>query len=455
MREKTDNLSDSLDPQDVEAVAAVEGLAGRRAALAVLVAVLDKKQALDHVLEQDSAFHALSQQDRAFCRMIVSSVLRRLGQIDDLIAKAEARPGSTPPILQHILRMGVVQIMFMAVPDHAAVDTSVKLAIDAKMERQKGFVNGVLRTITRSGPAWLSMQDEVRLNTPEWLLKLWIEDYGLGPAAEIAAANLSEAPLDLTVKDPASKSYWASQFKATELLSGTLRKPSGGRVQDMEGFADGHWWVQDASAAMPAKLFGDIAGQQIVDLCAAPGGKSIQMASMGARVVALDRSAKRLKKLEENAARLGFLDQIEAQIADAGEWVPADRAPVPYILLDAPCSATGTIRRHPDAPHLKSAQDVTRLCDVQARILDHAFEILSVGGILVYCTCSLQRAESEDQISAFLARVPTAARLPIQAEELGGYDESLTQEGDLRVLPFHQAALGGMDGFYIARITKI
>lgn len=431
-----------------------DGLAARRAALSLLNAVLDKRQALDVALEQDAAFNALNPRDRSFCRMIVSTALRRLGQIDDLIARAEERPdGSKTPALQNILRLGVVQVMFMAVADHAAVDTCVDLAVESGLSRQKGFVNAVLRTMTRSGPAWLSLQDEVRLNTPEWLLKMWIADYGLGVAAEIAKANLSEAPLDLTVRDQGSKNYWASQFKATELLSGTLRKTSGGRVQDMEGFAEGAWWVQDASAAMPAQLFGGIKGQTVVDLCAAPGGKSIQMASMGAHVVALDRSAKRLKRLEENAQRLGFEDAIDIQVGDAAAWAPPEAAP--YILLDAPCSATGTIRRNPDAPHLKAPQDVARLGDLQARILENAFEILSVGGILVYCTCSLQKAEGEAQIEAFLAAHPNAARLPVQAEELGGYDESLSDDGDLRILPFHQAALGGMDGFYISRLTKV
>ncbi|MGB0720454.1 MAG: RsmB/NOP family class I SAM-dependent RNA methyltransferase, partial [Bdellovibrionales bacterium] len=354
---------------------------------------------------------------------------------------------------RHILRIGTAQIMFMAVPDHAAVDTCVKLCCEAGLERQKGFVNAVLRTITRSGPVWLSKQDEGRLNTPEWLLKSWIEDYGLGTAAEIAKANLSEAPLDITIKNESDRNHYSSIFKATQLLTGTLRKTTGGRVQDLEGFAEGAWWVQDASAAIPAKLFGDLTGRSVVDLCAAPGGKSVQLAAMGADVIAIDRSVNRLKRLEENAERLGFRDRIDILAEDAAVWKPP--APVPYILLDAPCSATGTVRRHPDAPHLKAPGDIARLCDLQARILANAFDMLMVGGVLVYCTCSLQKDEGERQIMAFLTRTPNAARLPVLAEELNGYDESLTPDGDLRILPFHQAALGGMDGFYIARITKV
>lgn len=431
----------------------IEGLAARRVVLSILCDVLDRKQALDHVLDSHDGFKGLVQRDRAFARMLVTTIIRRLGQIDDLIAKAEERPGTKTPKLQHILRLGVAQIMFMAVPDHAAVDTSVRIAEEEGLERQKGFVNGLLRTIVRSGPEWLSRQDEARLNTPEWLLKLWIEDYGLGMAAEIAKANLSEAPLDITVKDKKDKNYWAAQFKATEMLTGTLRKTSGGRVQDMEGFDQGHWWVQDASAAMPAKLFGDIHGQTVIDMCAAPGGKTIQMVSMGANVIAIDRSRNRLKRLEENAVRLGYEDKIQVIASDAATWRPKDQ--VPYILLDAPCSATGTIRRHPDVVHLKSQGDIARLCDLQWRLLENAFDMLMPGGILVYCTCSLQKSEGEGQIAAFLEAHGNAARLPIQPEELGGYDESLTEDGDLRILPFHQAALGGMDGFYVSRLTKI
>lgn len=430
------------------------GLESRKIALFIIGQVLDKKQALDHVLESDASFHSLSSQDKAFVRMIVSTALRRLGQIDDLIANAEDRASTKTPVIQNILRLAVVQIMFMAVPDHAAVDTAVRLSEEQGYTRQKAFVNAILRTITRSGPAWLAKQDEVRLNTPEWLLKTWIADYGLGEAAKIAEANLVEAPLDITIKHERDRNHYASLFKASELLTGTLRKTTGGRVQDLEGFSEGAWWVQDASAAIPAQLFGDINGKVVVDLCAAPGGKSVQLASLGADVVALDRSANRLKRVEENAARLGFEDQIAVQVADAAHWKPPQ--PLSYILLDAPCSAIGTVRRHPDVLHLKRQQDVTRLADTQARILANAFEILATGGVLVYCTCSLQKDEGERQIEMFLSNTPNAARLPIDAkEDLNGFDEALTEDGDLRILPYHQSAIGGMDGFFISRITKV
>lgn len=435
-----------------EAPGAHEMMSARRAALELLSVVLSQKQALDHVLERHEGFRALPIRDKAFCRMLTSTTLRRLGQIDDLIRQALHKGGENHITLQNILRLGVTQIMFMDVPDHAAVDTSVRLADAAELDRKKGFVNGVLRTITRSGKEWVARQDEGRLNTPEWLLKSWIEDYELRTAAEIAKANLAEAPLDISIKDEADRNYWQSTFKATQIGTGTLRCHAGGPVQEREGFHDGKWWVQDAAAAMPAKLFGDIEGRTVIDLCAAPGGKTMQLAAQGARVIALDRSAQRMKRLSENLERMRLADKVKIEIADAAEWHPKE-APR-YILVDAPCSATGTIRRHPDVAHLKSPNDIQRLIETQARILNNAFEMLAPGGTLIYCTCSLQKSEGEDQILRLFENHINAYKIPITANEIGGLDEAITDHGDVRLLPYHLAALGGMDGFFISRITK-
>lgn len=431
----------------------VEMLAARRVALELLDHILSRKQTLDQALESVKAFKSLPGRDRAFCRMLVATALRRLGQIDDLIARAQDKTGSPNLLLHNILRLGATQLMFMDVPDHAAVDTSVRLAEAYGLERQKGFVNGLLRTLTRSGREWLSRQDEARLNTPEWLLKLWIEDYGLRKAAEIAGAHLAEAPLDISLKDQGRKAYWLETLGAQEIAKNTLRRAAGGAVHELPGFDDGMWWVQDASASIPAGLFGDVAGRVVVDLCAAPGGKTLQLASAGAYVIAIDRSAPRLKKLEENAQRMRLEEHIEIVVSDAAHWRPAE-AP-PYILLDAPCSATGTIRRHPDVPYLKTLRDVESLVTVQERILENAFDILAPGGVLVYCTCSLQKAEGEQQISALLERRDDAVKVVIKPEEIGGLKECITEEGDVRILPFHRAAQGGMDGFFISRLTKI
>ncbi|MFP4314039.1 MAG: RsmB/NOP family class I SAM-dependent RNA methyltransferase [Alphaproteobacteria bacterium] len=442
-------LEDNNDNTDM-----IEALSTREAAFDALDKVLIQKQPLDSVLDKLQSFLSLPARDKAFSRMIMGTTLRRLGQIDDIIAKSEERPGaiSHNPSLQNILRIGIAQILFMNVPDHAAVDTAVRLAERKNMSRQKGFVNGILRNVTRKGAEYLSRQDPARLNTPEWLLKLWIEDFGLKTAAEISTANMVEAPLDITVKDQSTLNYWASTLQASSFPTGSLRKPAGGNVSTLSGFDDGMWWVQDASAAIPATLFGDIAGKTVIDLCAAPGGKTAQLAARGANAIAIDRSAQRMKRLQSNLERLRLSDQVEAFAADAAQWIP--KTAPEFILLDAPCSATGTIRRHPDVMHLKTPRDIQSLIEVQKRILHHAFDILAPGGILIYCTCSLQKAEGEHQINRFIEQNPQAIRLAIAPKEIGDLNEPITEHGDIRILPFMQAASGGMDGFYIARIKK-
>ncbi|MCE7886656.1 MAG: methyltransferase domain-containing protein [Alphaproteobacteria bacterium PRO2] len=442
---------ESSDEHDVS-VTSGDMLSARIVALNLLDDVLGRKNPLDQALENAAEFRTLPARDRSFCRMLVSTTLRRLGQVDDLIAKAEERPGNKTLLLQNILRLGVTQIMFMNVPDHAAVDTSVRIAESAGMERQKGFVNGLLRTIARIGKEWLARQDEGRLNTPDWLLKIWIDDYGLKTAAQIARANLAEAPLDITLRDEADRNYWASNLKASEVGNGTLRRIAGGPVHEIPGYDDGQWWVQDAAAAIPALLFGDIKGKTVIDLCAAPGGKSAQLAARGANVIAIDRSAQRLKKLEANLARLKLADRVQVIASDASSWQPKE--PPQFILVDAPCTATGTIRRHPDVPHLKSMRDLESLVPTQMRILENAFNILAPGGVLVYCTCSLQKCEGEDQIQYLLSQHPNAAKIAITSKEIGDIADAVTENGDVRTLPFHLAASGGIDGFFISRITK-
>lgn len=428
------------------------GLKSRKCAFDVLRLVLGSKRPLDQAFQAVDDFAKLSSVDRGFVRMLVSTTLRRMGQIDDLIVKAEDRPGRMSLDLHIVLRMGATQLFFMDVPDHAAVDSSVDLAGFLGYERQKGFVNGVLRALTRSGPEWMSRQDPVRLNTPEWLLKIWIADYGMGTAGQIAQAHLSEAPLDITLRDEQNRAYFESIFQASTVGCGTLRRVAGGRIEGLEGFEEGCWWVQDASAALPAHLLGDVQGRVVADLCAAPGGKTMQLAAMGAQVEAVDRSPSRLRRLEENLQRTKLAGAVRVSVADSQSW--KSDAPLDFILLDAPCSATGTVRRHPDLVHLKTPEDLPRLETLQGALMDHAASLLAPGGTLIFCTCSLQKAEGEQQVAAFLARHPSMKRAEISAADIGGIAEAITPEGDVRILPFHQSALGGMDGFFIARLRK-
>ena len=383
--------------------------------------------------------------------MLITTVIRRLGQIDDLIKRSLSRPDQplNPPVLEYIMRMGVAQLVFMNVPDHAAVNTSVQLVEAEGHTRMKGFINAILRKIANEGRNWAQAQDAARLNTPEWLLKIWISDFGLKSAIDIAMANLAEPPLDVTLKRPDLSAQWAETLQANILPTGSLRVISPRQITEMPGFEEGMWWVQDASAALPAKLFGDLKGRTVYDLCAAPGGKTSQLAALGANVVAVDRSAKRVTRLAENMKRLQLDAQVKTEIADASVWRPRDKAD--YILLDAPCSATGTIRRNPDVPWLKNKTDVSTLADLQTRLLHNAVSMMNPGGILVYCTCSLQKEEGEYQIDR-LVMEGLAQRLPISPQEVGGYTDILTREGDVRIFPSHLGNLGGMDGFFISRL---
>lgn len=390
----------------------------------------------------------LPARDRAFARLLVATVLRRLGQIDALIAHCLNTP--LPPraaMVHDMLRLGIAQLLFLRTPPHAAVATTVDLAEVRGFLSHKGLVNAVLRRLSQEGPGLVAEQDAARLNTPDWLWRGWSQAYGEAGVRAIALAHLKEAPLDLTV--PREPELWRERLDAILLPTGTLRRNAGGAITSLPGYAEGAWWVQDAAAAIPAKLLGDVAGQHVIDLCAAPGGKTAQLAAGGGRLTAIDRSPRRLDRLNANLARLSL--SVEALVADAATWRPPE--PVRHILLDAPCTATGAIRRHPDVPHLKTPDDVTRLAAVQERLVAAAIEMLAPGGTLVYCTCSLEPQEGPQQIAKLLARGAPVRRRPVDAAEIGGLSECLTADGDLRTLPCHLPEYDGLDGFYAARLV--
>ncbi len=421
----------------------------RDVALELLGAVLRRKRPLDDAIDDNTAMQLLSGRDRAFARLLVATALRRLGQIDALIALCLSTPLAPRAAPIHdILRLGVAQLLFLRTPPHAAVATSVDLAHGRGFLSHKGLVNAVLRRLSVEGPELAHGQDAARLNTPDWLWQSWSRAYGPETARAIANAHLKEAPLDLTLRsDP---EIWCEKLQGIFLPTGTLRRQAGGAVTSLPGYAEGAWWVQDAAAALPARLLGDVAGREVVDLCAAPGGKSAQLASAGARVIAIDRSTRRLERLVANFQRLGL--PIEAVAADALTWRPTRR--VEAVLLDAPCTTTGAIRRHPDVPHLKSPDDVARLSVVQENLLRAAVEMLIPGGTLVYCTCSLEAQEGPLRIEALLRSETPIARRKIRAEEIGGHPDWITADGDLRTLPCHLGEYDGLDGFFCARLIK-
>jgi len=421
----------------------------RSVAASLLDAVLNHRRLLDDCFDADPAVAGLAERDRAFARLLAATTLRRLGQIDALIAACldKKLPTKASGAL-HALRLGVCQLLFLDTAPHAAISTSVELLKHGPLAGYAGLVNAVLRRLDREGRTLVAGQDAARLNTPDWMWMSWTRAYGETTAREIATAHLSEAPTDIWVAgDPA---IWAERLGAELLPTGSLRRRSPGEITGLPGFAEGAWWIQDAAAALPARLLGPVEGRRVVDLCAAPGGKALQLAAGGARVTAVDRSAKRLGRLVANLARLGLTAEIVE--ADATLWRPEQTFDA--VLLDAPCSATGTLRRHPDGLWLKSPADVTKMAALQGRLLAAAAALLEPGGTLVYCVCSLEPEEGIAQVEALLETAPLARR-PIWPDEVGGLGELITPDGDLRTLPCHLAERGGIDAFFAARLIRL
>jgi len=432
----------------------VPGLAARRIAADILDGVLRRRTALDELLSGKNAhpgLAGLAERDRALMRRLVATVLRRLGTLRHLVGGfLDKGFPSDAPRVETILLLGAAQILWLEVPDHAAVDLSVRLAqADRRAARYAGLVNAVLRKVTQSA-ATKPVEGSTR-DTPEWLLKRWKQAYGPDTARAIATANGHEPALDLTVKQDAES--WAERLRGRVLPTGTVRTLAHGAISLLPGFSEGAWWVQDAAAALPVRLLGDIQGKSIAELCAAPGGKTAQLALAGAKVSAVDRSPARLNRMRENLARLSL--NAETVAADALEW---QGGPFDGVLLDAPCSATGTIRRHPDIPWLKNEADLPVLTSLQQRLIDRAVELTRPGGTFVYCVCSLEPEEGRNQIETLLARDPRVMRSPISAQEVFGHAEFITTDGDLRTLPQQlpdpDPRWAGLDGFYAARLTR-
>jgi 16S rRNA (cytosine967-C5)-methyltransferase len=433
------------------------GLDARRLAVKVLGGVLKQRRPFDEVWDRftgDAPFVGLESRDRAFARAIAMTALRRAGQLRAIIATFIEKPlPAARGALDEILLAAAAQLVFMKSAPHAVINLAVhQVHGDHGARRFARLANAVLRRVSEKGAAIAAGQDEGQLNTPDWLWKHWTNVYGLEEAHRIASQHLAEPPLDLTVKsDPEG---WAERLGGIALPTGTVRLTVSGRIEDVEGFAAGEWWVQDAAAAIPAQLMGEVAGKCIADLCAAPGGKTAQLAHAGAKVFAIDLSAQRLERLKANLARLKL--QAETFAVDACAWVPPEL--LDAVLLDAPCTATGTIRRNPDVAYLKQPDDVVELAAIQRRLIDNALSMLRPGGMLLYCTCSLEPAEGADQIARLLAERPDVKLLPITEDEVAGRGEWLDEEGALRTLPhdlqLSDPALSGMDGFYAARLIK-
>ena len=448
-----------MPPSRFAVPAEVHGLAARRIAADILDGVLHKHRTLDDQLDGAGAhpgLKTLADRDRALMRRLVATILRRLGTLGHLLSRLLDRGIPTDaPRAQSALLIGAAQILWMDVPDHAAVDLSVRLVqSDRRAAKYAGLVNAVLRRCAREGQPLIDEVKSQNLDIPPWLLARWIGAYGETTARQMALAIGHEPSLDITVKSDAAQ--WASRLHGETLPTGTVRTLLQGSVTMLPGFTEGQWWVQDAAAALPARLFGDVGGKTIADLCAAPGGKTAQLAQAGARVTAVDRSPARMARLRDNLARLSL--QADDVVTDAAEWPGPGNGGFDGVLVDAPCTSTGTIRRHPDVAWLRQEADIAALTALQKRLLQRAVALLKPGGTLVYCTCSLEPEEGEQAIASLLAAESGVRRAPVEVSEVAGLSEIVTANGDLRTLPCHlphtDPRLGGLDGFYAARLVK-
>lgn len=420
--------------------------ASRSVAFDLLRSVTAKNKSFDDAMVLHDGFRRLPLRDRAFVRKIVTTALRRLGQIDALISHCLKRDLPTKAIVVHdILRIAVTEIIFLKFPPHAAVDSAVTLVGSRNFPKLMGLTNAILRRLVIEGQELLNRFPEA-LNIPKWMLESWKRAYGDTDTQEIIVSLLKEPSLDITVKN--NKEFWADKLDADVLSLGSLRKRFDGRIEEMPGFAEGEWWVQDAAAAIPVSLLGDVSGMQILDICAAPGGKTAQLAAAGAIVTAIDRSSGRLKRLEKNLIRLGL--QANIVTADVTEWVCNKKFDA--VLLDPPCSATGTIRRHPDILYSKTTNDLAKLVRLQESLLVRSSQLVKPGGKLIFCTCSLEVEEGESQIERFLSTSNSFKRQTIKDNEVGGHSPFINEQGDLRTLPFYLKEVGGIDGFFASRL---
>jgi 16S rRNA (cytosine967-C5)-methyltransferase len=429
-------------------------LHARLVAAAVLADVAGQGSTLDERLGADASARMtdLDPRDRALVRSITTVALRRLGTIRAALARfLEKGLPKKAAAVEWTLITAAAQILFLDVPDHAAVDLAVHaIRRDPRTAAFASLVNAVLRNVIRARDELVSPTDPF-IDTPTWLAARWRKTYGEEIAAAIVRAHQLEPTLDLTVKQDAEG--WAEKLGGFVLPTGSVRLLNHAPIAELPGYEEGAWWVQDAAASLPARLLRVEPGMRVIDLCAAPGGKTAQLAHAGAQVVALDRSAERMKRVSANLERL----QLSADLS-IGDALTFEAPAFDAVLLDAPCTSTGTIRRHPDVAWTKRASDISALAKIQARMIDHAIDLLKPGGTLVYSTCSLEPEEGELQIAALLRRNPDVMRAPIGADEAGVPKVCISPSGDLRTLPSHlyddDARRSGLDGFFATRVVR-
>ncbi|WP_295735366.1 RsmB/NOP family class I SAM-dependent RNA methyltransferase [uncultured Bartonella sp.] len=440
-----------------KSAAPVPGLPARLAAARLLSAVIDKKTSLDGLIDNEHGhpqYLALEMRDRMLVRAILGAALRHRADIERIFKCYLDRPLPQNALsLRHLLHVAAAQVLYLDVPDHAAIDLAVTAAkSDPRNQRFSGLVNAILRKLARTADEERA-QSATTENIPAWFSQVLVENYGREKAAKILAAQANEPPIDISVKS--NPEMWAEKLGGHVLFNGTVRlEHVEGAVSDLEGYQQGEWWVQDAAASLPARLLGNIKDKTVADLCAAPGGKTAELAIQGANVTAIDLSANRLKRLQHNMERLNL--KVATWAGNLKDFKPEELFDA--VLLDAPCSSTGTIRRHPDILWTKDVSDVEKLAKLQLELLIASISLVKIGGLIVFANCSIFRQEGEELVNNVLSSRNDIKLVPIRDEEVGGRKELLSN-GVLRTTPADlegkTALLSGMDGFFAARFQRI
>ena len=422
-------------------------LTSRRLAAFAVKTVMETGQPLEHVLAGQPDYRTLESRDKAFTRLIVATTFRRMGQIDAALKPfIRQKP---PKLVYAALQTGAAQIIYLGTPAHAAVgETVAMLKSRGSSKGFAGLANAVLRRVVEQGTNLAGAQPP-KINIPGWIRGDWERNFGRNAGRKLAAQLVKDPILDLTVKSGAAG--WAQKLGGSVMGEQTVRLDKIGDVTALEGFKAGEWWAQDLAASLPVQLLGDISGLRVLDLCAAPGGKTLQLASKGARVTALDKSEVRLERMAENLARTKL--QADIICADALDWTP-NQGDFDVVLLDAPCSATGTFRRHPDVLYNRTPKDVANLVRLQDKLLPKAASLVRAGGTLLYATCSLQSDEGSPRIDKFLQSMPDFRLNPLLAVPSLELPDDAFREGFLRSIPYYHDDKGGMDGFFIARLVR-
>ena len=437
------------------------GLAARRLALDASFACLKERAAFDESFEHclnAPGRPRLEERDVGFARALSLTLIRHWGEMQTLLARCLKEPlPRRAATAELILALGAAEILILETPAHAAVSSAVALADrDPDARGFKGLVNAVLRRLTREGAEMLAAMDRPKQRLPRWLWTSWAGAYGEPATRAIAEAAIAAPATHLSLKDPTETASWAERLRdgersVTIIAPGHLSLTQAGRIDRLPGFEEGAWWVQDYAAALPPRLFGDVESVEVLDLCAAPGGKTMALAARGARVTALDRAPARLRRIGDNLKRVGLsADLVEA---DALSFSPGRQWPA--VLLDAPCTATGTLRRHPDVAWTKRPAERDSLVGQQEKLLEAASALVLPGGCLIYCVCSLEPEEGDAQIARFLERHDAWRREPVDPAELDGAAAFINERGEVRTLPCHGEAFGGMDGFFAVRLRRV